>query len=100
VARTHPLVGTYAQGMSVCALQWVTYKVTATNQLTRDQHDGNGPLAIAYYVASLPAVQVIQAPSTSKGDAGALQVTINGSTTGANTIQSGATNIIHLRNYP
>jgi prepilin-type N-terminal cleavage/methylation domain-containing protein len=94
----HPLVGSYAQGANVCALQWITYAVnTAATppQLTRDQHDGNGPLTVAYDVTALtPAVIVAPNPP----DGGTVQITLNGSTTGPNAIQSTATNIIHMRN--
>ncbi len=99
---SHPLVGSYASGANVCALQWVTYAVnTAVTppQLTRDQHDGNGPLAIAYYVASLiPTVIVAPTPTANPPDGGSVQIILNGSTTAPNAITSTATNIIHLRN--
>ena len=109
-AGSKALVGTYAQSTSVCALQWITYSVnTAVTppQLRRDQHDGKGPLAIAYYVTSLPAAQVIVAPNPTGNpdatpptgpDGGAVQITLNGSTTAPNAIQSTATNIVHMRN--
>lgn len=41
---THTLQGTYIAGTNVRPLLWITYKVnTATNQLTRDAHDGTVP---------------------------------------------------------
>ena len=99
VAGSHPLAGSYASGANVCALQWVTYAVNGQNQLTRNQHDGNGALVVAYDVTGLtPAVIVAPTPNSTPPDGGTVQITLNGQITVPNTIQSTATNIIHLRN--
>ncbi len=101
------LQGSYASGTNVCPLQWITYVVnTATNQLTRDQHDGNGPQVVAYNIQNLN-VQAqtaycagVSLPGCPVPDGGTLQITLTGLGAGPNAanVSYSATNTIHLRN--
>jgi len=94
------LQGSYAAGTNVYPLQWITYSMNlAVNpvQLVRDQHDGNGPQAIAYGI-TLNTPQAQQAYSPSTNDGGSVQITFSGSTPGPNSIQSTAVSIVHMRN--
>lgn len=93
------LQGSYASGTNVCPLQWITYVVNANNQLTRDQHDGNGPQVMAYNIQTLN-VQTPFAYNPGASDGGTVQITLTGLGQGPNAanVSYSATNTIHLRN--